>query len=164
MDQMAVVGSLPWFVIAGASVAAGWLSDRLIRGGAQVSWVRIGFAAGGLAGATVIVLVPFIPGHVPAVVVLCLACLSYGVFSSNLWAVTQTLAGPAAAGKWTGIQNCFGNMAGIVAPYLTGIVVARTGHFSMAFAAVAIVQAIGACGYVFLVRRVEPVQWEAGHH
>ena len=44
---------------------------------------------------------------------LMIACLSLGLFSSNHWALTQTLAGPEAAGKWTGIQNCLGNFAGV---------------------------------------------------
>ena len=159
MDRMAVLGSLPYVVIAVSAVSAGWLSDRLIQRGASVTKVRIAFAAGGLAGATVIVLVPLIPGHLPALAVLWVACLSYGMFSSNLWAITQTLSGPEAAGKWSGLQNCFGNLAGVVAPALTGIVVSRTGRFSLAFVAVACVLTTGAGAYVFIVRRVEPVRW-----
>ncbi len=159
MDAMAVLGSLPYVVIAAGSVAAGWLSDRLIQSGASATKVRISFAAGGLAGATVIVLAPLIQSDGPALAVLAAACLSYSVFSSNLWAITQTLAGVEAAGKWSGLQNCFGNMAGVVAPALTGIVVSRTGQFSLAFVSVGCVLAIGAWAYVFLVRRVEPVRW-----
>jgi len=42
--------------------------------------------------------------------------------ASNIWAITQTLAGPYAAGRWTGLQNFVGNLAGVVAPALTGFV------------------------------------------
>ena len=28
--------------------------------------------------------------------------IANGLYSSNYWAITQTLAGPYAAGKWTG--------------------------------------------------------------
>jgi hypothetical protein len=45
-------------------------------------------------------------------------------------------AGPAAAGKWTGMQNCLGNIAGIVVGPLTGFIVDRTGHFRWALAPV----------------------------
>ena len=51
-----------------------------------------------------------------AMALLILACVSFGIFTSNLFAITQTLAGPRAAGKWTGFQNGFGNLAGVVAP------------------------------------------------
>jgi cyanate permease len=94
-----------------------------------------------------------------AMAALCTAGLFYGLFSSNLWAITQTLAGPTAAGKWSGVQNCVGNMAGVVAPWLTGFVVARTGQYYWAFVACCCVLATGACAYVFIVRRVERVCW-----
>jgi MFS family permease len=159
MERMAVLGSLPYLVIAAGAITTGWLSDRWIRRGGPVTRVRILFAAGGLAGATVIMLVPLAPGHGPAIAILSAACFSYSFFSSNLWAITQTLAGPAAAGKWSGVQNCFGNLAGVVGPALTGFVVSRTGQFWLAFVSVACVLALGACSYIFLVRRVEPVRW-----
>jgi len=159
MGKMAVLGSLPYVVIAIGAITTGWLSDHWIQRGGSVTKVRILFAAGGLAGATVIVLVPLAPGPGPAIAVLSAACFSYSFFSSNLWAITQTLAGPTAAGKWSGLQNCFGNLAGVVGPALTGFVVSRTGQFWLAFVSVACVLALGACSYIFLVRRVEAVQW-----
>ena len=159
MEKMAVLGSLPYVVIAIGAITTGWLSDRWIQRGGSVTKVRILFAAGGLAGATVIVLVPLVPGHGPAIAMLSVACFSYSLFSSNLWAITQTLAGPTAAGKWSGLQNGFGNLAGVVGPALTGFVVARTGQFWLAFVSVACVLALGACSYIFLVRRVEPIRW-----
>ncbi len=164
MGKMAVLGSLPYVVIAIGTITSGWLSDRWIRRGGSVTRVRILFAAGGLAGATVVVLVPLAPGDAAAIAVLSVACLSYGHFTSNLWAITQTLAGPSAAGKWSGLQNGFGNLAGVVGPALTGFVVSRTGQFWLAFVSVACVLAAGACSYIFLVRRVEPVQWKQRTH
>ncbi len=160
MDEMAVLGSMPYVVIAASTVSMGWLSDRLIQGGASVTRVRIAFAAGGLGGSAVIALVPLIPGRLPALAVLWVACALYGAFTPNLWAIPQTISGPVATGKWSGLQNCFGNFAGVIAPALTGFVVSRTGQFSLAFVSVAIVVAIGACSYVFIVRRVEPIRWE----
>lgn len=162
MEKMAVLGSLPYVVIAIGAITTGWLSDRWIQRGGSVTKVRILFAAGGLGGATLIVLVPLVPGNAAAIVILSAACFSYSFFSSNLWAITQTLAGPTAAGKWSGLQNCCGNLAGVVGPTLTGFVVARTGRFSLAFVSVACVLALGACSYIFLVRRVERIRWSQG--
>src|SRR5260370_13076394 len=92
-------------------------------------------------------------------VVLVAASLCYGMCSSNLWAITQTLAGPAASGKWTGLQNGFGNLAGVVAPHLTGLIVKQTHSFVLAFAAAAAAATI--CGpAVLLVRgEVDALQW-----
>jgi sugar phosphate permease len=87
------------------------------------------------------------------------ACLSFGLFTSNIWAVTQSLAGTSAAGKWTGIQNTFGNLSGVLAPYFTGWIVAETHSFLGAFIAACTALLISASSYILLVRRVEPVRW-----
>lgn len=161
MQRMAVLGSLPFVVIAIAAINAGWFSDRWIQQGFSPTKVRILFAAAGLGGSIVIVLVPLMPGHGLAIAALLLACIPHGLFSANVWAISQTIAGPSAAGKWSGLQNCFSNMAGVLAPALTGFVAARTGKFYLAFVAVACVQVVGVCSYVFLVRRVERMRWPA---
>src|SRR6476469_2857566 len=85
------------------------------------------------------------------------ASLSFGLFTSNILAVTQTLAGPAAAGKWTGWQNMFGNFAGIVGPWLTGFIVDTTGQFLLAFVAVCAALVLGAVSYLAIVGDVKPV-------
>ena len=105
MERMAGVGSLAYFAIAGVTIVCGWLSDRWIRGGGSVSRVRKTFAISGLSCATIIVAVAAIQEERPAIAVLILACMSYGMYTSNSWAITQTLAGPVAAGRWTSLQN-----------------------------------------------------------
>jgi MFS transporter, ACS family, D-galactonate transporter len=87
------------------------------------------------------------------------ACIAYGVFASSHWAIPQTIAGPIAAGKWTGLQNCLANLAGIAAPAITGFAVEKTGHFFWAFAICSAVVLGGAAAYAFLLGPVEPVQW-----
>jgi len=81
--------------------------------------------------------------------------------SSNVWTITQTIAGPGVAGKWTGMQNAIGNLAGIVAPWLTGFIVARTGAFYLAFVIVCAFSLAGAASFLFLVGKVEPARWDA---
>jgi len=83
----------------------------------------------------------------------------FAVCASNIWAITQTLAGPQAAGRWTGFQNFVGNLAGVVAPALTGFVVDRTGHFYWACAILTAVALTGTASWVFLVGPVEQVIW-----
>ena len=64
---------------------------------------------------------------------LILMFIAMGGWSSNHWALSQTLAGAGTAGKWTH-QNCVGNFAGIVAPYVTGYALDKTHNFLAAFA------------------------------
>ena len=45
-----------------------------------------------------------------AVTFLVLGCIAFGVYVSNHWAITQILAGPHAAGRWTSLQNGIGTV------------------------------------------------------
>ena len=73
----------------------------------------------GLTFATI--LIPVVLVHDPlALALLTLACLAFGIYTSNLFVITQSLAGRGAAGKWTSFQNGFGNLVGARAPWLTG--------------------------------------------
>jgi nitrate/nitrite transporter NarK len=96
-----------------------------------------------------------------AVASLFIAGIAFGLNSPNIYAIGQTLAGPRAAGKWIGIQNCMGNTAGIVAPIVTGMVVDATGAFTWAFAVTSAVALTGVVGWGLMIRRVEPIDWAA---
>jgi len=94
-----------------------------------------------------------------AVALLIGACLSFGLYTANVFAITQTLAGPRAAGKWTGMQNGFANLAGVVAPWLTGWVVQETGQFYWAFVVAAAIVLASAAMFVFGIGRIEQVEF-----
>ena len=74
--------------------------------------MRKTFVGGGLGLAGIFVGLTVVSGPAYCVAALILGLIFFGAFSSNLWAITQTLAGPRAAGRWTGFQNCIGNLAG----------------------------------------------------
>ena len=88
-----------------------------------------------------------------------MAGLAFGMNSPNLYAIGQTLAGPRAGGKWIGFQNCIGNIAGIVAPIVTGMLIDRTGAFTWAFAVAGLVALTGVASWTLLVRRIAPLDW-----
>jgi ACS family D-galactonate transporter-like MFS transporter len=157
---MSTVGGMT-FLTLGLSVAAcGWLSDRWIAAGAAPTLVRKTFTAAGLAGAATITFAFVIPDPRMALAFLVFASVSAGACSSNLWAITQTLAGSYTAGKWTGVQNFIGNLAGIVAPALTGLILMKTGRFFWAAAITSLVCLLGAFAWAFVIKRVEPVAWK----
>ncbi len=161
MNAMATIGALAYFITAGATTIAGWLSDRMIAGGATPTRVRKTCTGMGLALTTIVLAVTVVSDRTLSMVFLMLACVFYGIFASSHWAITQTLAGPLAAGKWTGLQNFVANLAGVAAPAVTGFVVEETGRFFWAFAAAAGVVLAGAATYVFGLGRVEPEKWSA---
>jgi len=158
--MMGILGSIPFWGLAVSTLLSGWLSDLWIRKGGSPTLVRKTFAVSGLLLCLLFVPAVLVRDPVISMVLLCIATLSFGMPSSNVFAITQTIAGPRMTGMWTGMQNGFGNLAGVVAPWLTGIIVAKTGQFYLAFLAVSLVAVAGAASFLFLVGRVEPVDWE----
>jgi MFS transporter, ACS family, D-galactonate transporter len=153
-------GSMAFWAVGLASLLSGWISDRLVEHGGSPTLVRKMFAAGGLTGAIVILAVPLLESQTASLCVLIFACISFGCYSSHPWLISQTLAGPAAAGRWSGMQNAIGNLAGVIAPWLTGRIVRDTGHFVYAFAIVSVILGLGAASYLLLIGPIEPIVWK----
>jgi MFS family permease len=160
LQTMSLVGGAAFFALAISVVTFGWLADRWITASNDATRVLKTFCGGGLALASVsFVNVFLVADHTVAMAILIFSCVALGMCSPNLWTMTQILAGPQTAGKWAGLENFCGNVAGIIAPIAVGVILERTGEFFWAFAITGGVTLLGAASYVFLVDRVEPVQW-----
>ncbi len=160
--HMAWAGSAAYLSTAICSLIVGHLTDRWIAAGAAPTHVRkralaIGYSLGGLFFVCAV-----LAGPRAAIVLICLAGGAIGGPAFSTWCIGQTIAGPHAAGRWIGVQNTVGNLAGIIAPALTGYVVDRTGHYFLAFAITCVIMVLGACSWLFVVGRVEPIDWGAG--
>jgi ACS family D-galactonate transporter-like MFS transporter len=150
-----------FLLIACTTMLAGWISDRLIRRGVSATHVRLSLVVGGQAVSSCLLALAVIHGHpLVALGLLAVASIGHGSYASNHWAITQTLAGPAMAGRWSSLQNGVANFAGIAAPWITGLIVQKLGSAHLAFVAVGGVAMVGALSWALLVRRVEPVNWE----
>jgi MFS family permease len=161
LSQMAAFGGAVYVLSAAMSLAAGLLSDRWMAAGASANLVRktmIGVASG---VAIVCMLMCAFGDARLALAGLLLSSVTNGLGSFNMYAIGQMLAGPAASGKWIGLQNCVGNLSGIVAPILTGAIIDATGRFQLAFVAAAVVAAIGLAAWM-LIPRIEPLDWTEG--
>jgi MFS family permease len=160
--QMATIGGFVYLVNAGASLLTGFTCDRLMRGGASATAVRRAALVGGcvlMAGS--LFAVPYANAAI-AVAGLAAASVAHGIMAPNVFATGQTLAGPLGGGKWMGVQNSIGNMAGIVGPIVTGYLVDRTGSFEWAFVVAGLVASTGIIGWSVMVRRIAPLDWSVG--
>ena len=157
--RMAVIAGGSYLSCAVTAAICGRLSDWWIARGASPTLVRKAFTGGGMTGAAIFAIACVLTGPACSTAAVILTTSSLGVSSSNVWAITQTLAGPRAAGRWTGLQNFVGNFAGIVAPALTGFVLDRSGNFFWPFAITAVMCLLGAASWIFLIGPVKPVAW-----
>ncbi|MEO7135314.1 MAG: hypothetical protein ABI024_13955 [Vicinamibacterales bacterium] len=87
------------------------------------------------------------------------AAVFFGLSTPTMFAMTTTLAGLRAAGRWAGAQNVAGQIAGIVAPLVTGFMVDATGSFSGAFVVSSAILLIAIVSWGLVIKRVETVTW-----
>jgi MFS family permease len=159
MHTMARIGGAGYLISAGSSTVCGWLSDRWIMAGGSPTLVRKTFVGGGLTVAGILLGLSSIAGSYGCVLLLWAGMAFWGASTSNVWAISQTLAGPQAAGRWVGFQNGFGNLAGVVVPVVTGFALSRTGNFHWAFAILTLVALSGTASWLLIVGPVEQVAW-----
>jgi MFS transporter, ACS family, D-galactonate transporter len=160
MNQMAQVGGLVFFLSSVAGIGLGKLSDQWIAAGSSPTLVRktmLGIGQAGLGAS--LAASAFAPQSI-FVWILAPAGIFLGMSGGNCWAVTQTIAGTKVAGRWAGVQNFIGNLAGSVAPILTGYLLGRTGQFYWPMVIAGVVSWIGALSWVFAIGPVEPADWE----
>lgn len=161
MNAMARDGSLLFFLSAVSAATWGKLSDRWISAGASLTLVRKSSMVLGHVGVGIFLTATALTHGTVFVVMLGMTGVSLGISICNGWAISQTLAGPLAAGRWAGMQNFIGNFAGWVAPMLTGFLVQWTGRFYWPFFITAAMAWIGALSWGWIVGSVEQVDWHA---
>jgi MFS family permease len=159
MGTMAVIASWAYLLNAASALLMGWAADRWIRAGRSIDLVYKGLMVmshvAGIACMAGMVLLP-VAGSIAALFIFqIIAGFSY----PGIFAIPQIIAGPKASGSWVGIQNAVGNIAGLIAPAVTGILVDQTGRFDVAFAVVAAVNVFGLIGWLVILRKIAPIDW-----
>jgi ACS family D-galactonate transporter-like MFS transporter len=71
------------------------------------------------------------------------------------WSLPSLIAGRRDVGKVGGIVNFSNQVSGICAPIVTGYLVTALHSYAWVFGVSAIYLAIGICGYIFLLGRIE---------
>ena len=156
---MAVIGAAVYGLQALAAYLGGEVTDRMIRSGGAPSVVRRGAVLIGVAGGGAALLGVGLGPHAARIPCLLAAGVFVGMANPIQFSIGQTLAGPAAGGRWMGIQNMVGNCAGVLAPIATGLIVQETGSFTGAFALAAALSVAGLVCWSVILRHVEPLVW-----
>ncbi len=159
MQQMAKIAAVYYVAFAVMSSVSGWAADAFIRAGRDTTVVRKTSMAVGHTLVAIGVLTCSAANAHLSLAGLVIMGFGSGLIGPNIYVFAQTLAGPSVAGKWTGLQNCFGNLAGVVVGPVTGWIVDRTGHFGSAFVICAFFAAFGGIVWVLFVGRVQQTAW-----
>ena len=150
--------SVPWlFATLTDLVVGGWLVNWLIERGWDASRVRqivlvVGTSFGlGILGAA--------RAHTPASALFWISISIGGLSAASPvgWSIPSLIAPPGSVGRLGGILNFGNQLSAIVAPIVTGYVVAATHSFAWAFVVATAFLLLGICGYLFLLGRIEPI-------
>jgi len=161
LAQMALIAAATFAAQAAGAVLAGALTDRAVARGADEGRLRrTVMVAGSVAAAVGIASIVGSADATTTIVRLVLTGFVVGISTSGLFLIGQIFAGPRAAGQWVGIQNAFGNMAGILGPVVTGVLIDATGSYTAPFLLAGGVVAAGALGWAVVLPRIAPVAWD----
>jgi MFS family permease len=159
--EMGEIAGMAYVINALSAVSAGWLTDRLISSGFSANVVYKSTMAITHLGAVACMICMALGAKALALAALFAYQVLCGGSSPGLYAVPQILAGSRAAGRWVGIQNSVGSLAGVVAPAATGMIVASTHHFTAAFLLAAGVGLLGLIGWLWMLPTLVEMQWTA---
>lgn len=161
IETMVEVAFWAYLLNAVSALGAGWLIDKLIQRGWSPTVLYKGvMAANHLAGIVCMIAMVALP-ITGLIIALFVFEIVSGLSYPGIFAIPQIMAGPQATGRWVGIQNAAGNVAGLIAPVLTGILVEQTGLFDVAFGLAAAVNVLGILGWVAILPRIAPLDWSA---
>jgi MFS family permease len=138
------------------AILAGAAADWLIRRGASAVNTRRWFTIAGLLAASTEVFGAMSESTDVAIFFAIFSMTGLGLATANYWAITQTILPGIAPGRVAGIQNTALNLAGIVAPIITGWLKQVTGSYTAPMQTIWVVLIVGVAAYLFLARENKP--------
>jgi hypothetical protein len=158
--EMAQVAGAAYAVNAFSALAAGWAIDRYIRIGGSTNFAYKLVMAVAHIGSVVCMLCMATGSKPLALGAMFFYQFLCGASSPGVYAMSQILAGPRACGRWVGIQNSLGSLAGVSAPWLTGIIIHSTGRFTNAFVLAAAMSVFGLVGWIWMLPKLAEMRWK----
>ena len=150
--QSGIIGSLPFLAGILGTLGGGWFGDFLIQRGLSPTFSRKAIIGVGLTAATIFMVSAAFASQTwlaVTMLILCMGCLRLTTGSVN--ALPIDLAPPPLVGSLASIQNFLGNFAGLLAPIVTGSILASTGSFVGALVAAGAMTMLGAFSYLFIL-------------
>jgi len=132
LKAAAAFAVVPYLTWALSEPVGGFIADRLVAIGWEEIFARKVIITASFLSSVLLIPAGLVPDTRSAVLLLGGACL-VGLSSGNLYALIQRISPPAEVGFSVGLFNLAGNIPGVVAPIVTGIIVERTHSYVPAF-------------------------------
>jgi ACS family glucarate transporter-like MFS transporter len=159
LAELGTLGTLPGITAIVGAWIAGLVADRRIRAGADVTKVRKTVMVGGLLGGAAIVFAAPASSVYVALLFLAISYASLAIAATGIWSLPGDVAPSSRhVASIGGIQNFASNIAGIISPFLFGLLLdLNDGSYGPSFGVAAGVAVVGAFTYAFIVGKAEPL-------
>ena len=130
VKQMGSIFSIPFVVMAVVNIASGRWADRLAeRHG--VFRIRVIFASAAYAMGSVVLLLLVYQTKFTALPLLIIAVTGVGIGNANYWSLAQHIPPANIVGRALGYLNTISQVAGILAPLITGWILGPNKNFTV---------------------------------
>jgi ACS family glucarate transporter-like MFS transporter len=152
--------AVPFALASVLGVGLGWVSDRLLTPETVQAGRRRSMVAVMLLGVSLTMVVPMVDRLWVIILILAFVrALGQAGSALNFALVTDLVRSRADIGKVTAITVMGGNSFGMMAPIVTGYVIAVTGSFDRAFVVAGLLPLVGAAATFLMTRK--PIE---AHH
>jgi MFS transporter, ACS family, D-galactonate transporter len=151
LERAAAYVMVPFLVYSAAEPLGGWLADRLVALGYNEQRSRKAIVTAAFLTSLMLLVAGRMSNDRAAVLALSAAAL-VGLATGNLYSLLAGVAPEGAVGTWMGFMNFAGNIPGVAAPLITGILIERTGSYYPGFVVAVVVLLLGLPAYWWIVR------------
>ncbi len=150
--------AIPFLVFAVSEPLGGWIADRLVALGYNERRSRKAVVTVSFFSSIMLLVAGHTAGDTAAVLMIGAASL-VGLSTGNLYVLTASSAPDGAVGTWMGFLNFAGNIPGVVAPIVTGLLIQSTGSYYPGFAVAVGVLLLALPAYWWMVgEKKQPAQ------
>jgi ACS family D-galactonate transporter-like MFS transporter len=150
LQRAAAYTMVPFLVFSVAEPLGGWIADRLVALGYSERRSRKAVVTIAYLSSIMLLAAGRIHDDRAAVAAIGVASL-VGLATGNLYALLASVAPEDAVGMWTGFLNFAGNISGVAAPIVTGLLIERTGSYYPGFVVAVAVLLLGLPFYWWMV-------------
>ncbi len=154
---------IPFLVFSVSEPLGGWIADRFVSHGYSERRTRKAVVTVAFLTSTMLLVAGRTANDTAAILLIGSASF-VGLATGNLYYLLASIAPEDAVGTWMGILNFAGNLSGIIAPIVTGMLIARTGSHYPGFVVAVVVLHLGLPAYWWMVgERKQPVPEVPAH-
>jgi MFS family permease len=150
LQRAAAYTMVPFLIFSVAEPVGGWIADRLVAAGYNERRARKAIVTAAFLTSLMLLAAGRLQDDHAAVLALGAASL-VGLATGNLYALLASVAPEGEVGMWMGFMNFAGNIPGVVAPILTGVLIERTGSYYPGFVVAVAVLLLALPSYWWLV-------------